>query len=63
MQDKDRNVDLDGQLLMFDKYNWLKPAEDNMYNVNQGEKDPENDHFDDSITVWVIGKHFTGSRK
>lgn len=49
MQDKYKNEDIDGQLLMFDKYSWLKPADDNMYNVNQDEKDPENDHLDDSI--------------
>lgn len=40
MQDGYKNEDIDGQLLLFDKYSWLKPAEDNLYNVNQGGEDP-----------------------
>ena len=49
MQDKNKNEDLDGQLLLFDKYNWLKPAEDNIFSVDSGDEDPQNDHLDDSV--------------
>lgn len=49
MQGEYKNEDLDGQLLMFDKYSWLKPAEDNMYNVNQGDEDPQDAHSEDSV--------------
>lgn len=51
MEAKIKNEDIDGRLLLFNEDNWLKPADDNLYNMNRDAEESQSDHVDHSVSA------------